>query len=94
MREVKPVELSLTKREADDFLAVVIESDGGLQGLMRRLQMQLAGGGQKVRFEVADAKDFFRFTVYMTQYGSGGYQGYLRKAFARAFGTWLGPPFT
>jgi len=63
------------------------EGSGGHQELHRRLTDQLANGNLEVRFNDAQLGELIR---YMTQYGSGGFQGRRRRAFIRPLRELLG----
>ena len=55
---------------------------GGHQALHKKLNKQLEDGNLTVKLNDAELGFIIR---YMTQYGPGGFQGRLRKAFWRSF---------
>jgi hypothetical protein len=77
-REPRPFTITLTPQEASELLAP--SGEGGHQQLHDRIRSQLANGNLTV--ELTDA-ELGRLVRYMTQYGSGGFQGRLRRAFYR-----------
>ncbi len=76
---------SLTPEEA--ALISRPAGSGGHQGIHRRLSLQLAAGQNVVEL---DDRQFGELVRHITQYGSGGYQGRLRKAFDRSLRELLG----
>jgi hypothetical protein len=66
------------RREAE-FLREPAGS-GGQQQFHEEIRKQLSGGNLTLRF---DDEHLGKLVRYMTQYGSGGFQGRLRKAFRR-----------
>lgn len=77
-KSAKPITLTLVKSEADAILAPV--GDGGQQTFQQQIINQLQGGNLTVDF---DDDELGKLIRYMTQYGPGGFQGRLRKAFKR-----------
>lgn len=77
-REPRPFRIALTSQEALELL--VPSGEGGHQQLQDELRSQLANGNLTV--ELTDA-ELGRVVRYMTQYGSGGFQERLRRAFHR-----------
>ena len=78
-KPAKPVTLVLTADEAADLLAPV--GAGGQQGFQQQLIAQLQAGSLTMAF---DDDQLGKLIRYMTQYGPGGFQGRLRKAFRRS----------
>jgi len=76
-REPKHVTLTLTIDQASHLLAP--HGEGGHQGLHDMLRAQLANGNLTVDL---DDENLGKLIRYMTQYGSGGFQGRLHKALA------------
>lgn len=76
----EPFAFTLEDAEADLLTGTEVVGSGGLQSLQRRLQAQLAEG-RTVTFDNAELGQLIR---YISQYGSGGFQGRLRKAFSRS----------
>lgn len=76
----EPFSFTLHDDEADLLTGTEVVGSGGLQSLQRRLQAQLAEG-RTVTFDNAELGQLIR---YISQYGSGGFQGRLRKAFSRS----------
>ena len=74
----RPFSITLTKEEA----AFILEpsGEGGQQQLHETLRDQLANGNLTI---LLDDTDLGKLVRYMTQYGSGGFQGRLQKAFRR-----------
>lgn len=72
-----------------DEAAIIKEAagEGGHQELQRRLTEQLSDGKLEVDFDDTQMGELIR---YMTQYGSGGFQGRLYKAFIRSVQEQLG----
>jgi hypothetical protein len=77
-RDARPFTLKLTPAEAGEMLAP--SGDGGHQSLHEYLRGQLAGGNLTVTL---NDEQLGRVIRYMTQYGSGGFQGRLGRAFKR-----------
>jgi len=75
----KPFKLTLTASEAAELLKP--SGKGGHQSLHRRLIKQLAGGSLTVTCSDRQLGQLIR---YITQYGSGGFQSRLRRAFRRS----------
>ena len=73
--------------EEMDQLDVRVTGDGGFQSLMRRFQGDL--DVQTGRIEVSD-KDVERIARYCTEYGQGGYQDRIARAFHSVLGLELG----
>lgn len=75
-KEPRPFTITLSETEA----AILLEphGDGGHQKLQEHLREQLADNNLTVTFGDAQLGKIIR---YMTQYGSGGFQGRLQKAF-------------
>jgi hypothetical protein len=84
-REPKPFVFTLTFEEAAQITGAA--GEGGHQGLDRRLTEELADGNNQVTFTDEQLGELIR---YMTQYGSGGFQGRLRRAFMRSLADLLG----
>lgn len=59
---------------------------GGHQNLHARIRSELANG-PTVTFDDTEMGELIR---YMTQYGSGGFQGRLRRAFVRSLCSQIG----
>jgi hypothetical protein len=76
-KEPKHVTLTLTEEQASHLLAPA--GEGGHQQLHEMLRHQLAGGNLTVDL---NDEELGRIVRYMTQYGSGGFQGRLKKALA------------
>ena len=77
-REPKPFVFTLTDEEIKEIADAV--GSGGQQQLHRRLTAELEKG-REVTFNDTQLGELVR---YMTQYGSGGFQGRLRRAFIRS----------
>lgn len=73
-----PIEIELTDDEAAELLTPV--GSGGQQAFQQTLIAQLEGNNRTISF---DDDEMGKLMRYMTQYGSGGFQGRLRKAFKR-----------
>jgi hypothetical protein len=74
----RPITLTLTPDEAAELLAPA--GDGGQQVFHQTIINQLQNGNLAVAFNDDQIGKLFR---YMTQYGRGGFQSRLRKAFRR-----------
>ncbi len=74
----RPVILALTQDEASELLAPA--GEGGQQVFQQGLIQQLQSGNLNV---ASSDEQLGKLLRYMTQYGSGGFQGRLRKAFRR-----------
>lgn len=85
VKEPKPFAFKLTPEEAEQITGAA--GEGGHQELHRRLTHELADGNRTVTFNDAEMGELIR---YMTQYGSGGFQGRLRRAFLRSLREQLG----
>jgi hypothetical protein len=83
-RQPKPFTFTLTDPEIAELTGPV--GEGGHQSLHRRLLDELANG-PTVTFDDAELGELIR---YMTQYGSGGFQGRLYRAFIRSLKEQLG----
>lgn len=79
MNKPRPIKLTLTRTEAAYLLYPV--GNGGQQGFHTKLRSQLRNGNLTVEFYDTELGKLIR---YMTQYGSGGFQGRLKKAFSRS----------
>jgi hypothetical protein len=80
-RDPKPFVFNLDVQEANEIRNAV--GSGGHQSLHRRLVAELdRPPGNQVTFTDEQMGELIR---YMTRYGSGGFQGRLRHAFARVF---------
>lgn len=77
-KEAGPFVLTLTDSKAKELEEPV--GGGGHQSLHARLVKQLAGGNRDVSLNDRELGELIR---YMTRYGSGGFQGRLRRAFIR-----------
>ena len=77
-KEARPVTLTLTADEAAEILTPA--GAGGQQTFQKELIQQLQDGNLTVAF---DDDKLGKLIRYMTQYGPGGFQGRLRKAFRR-----------
>jgi hypothetical protein len=75
----RPLVLILTQDEAMELLAPA--GEGGQQGFQEWIISQLQNGNLAVAF---DDDQLGKLIRYMTQYGPGGFQGRLRKAFRRS----------
>jgi hypothetical protein len=85
-REPKPFVFDLTDAEIAEITEATA-GEGGQQELRHQLTDQLASSGNQVTLNDADLGKLIR---YMTQYGGGGFQGNLRRAFTRALLEQLG----
>ena len=74
----RPIVLTLTEAEAADLLTPV--GNGGQQTFHEGILAQLQNGNRAVAFNDDQLGKLLR---YMTQYGPGGFQSRLRKAFRR-----------
>jgi len=74
----RPIVLTLTESEAAELLAPA--GQGGQQTFHQGIINQLQDGKLAVSF---DDDQLGKLIRYMTQYGPGGFQGRLRKAFRR-----------
>lgn len=74
----RPIVLTLTPDEASELLAPA--GEGGQQTFHQLIINQLQGGNLSIAF---DDDQIGKLIRYMTQYGQGGFQGRLRKAFRR-----------
>jgi hypothetical protein len=74
----RPIMLTLTADEAMELLAPA--GEGGQQIFQQQIINQLQGGNLVVAF---DDDQLGKLIRYMTQYGRGGFQGRLQKAFRR-----------
>lgn len=77
-RQAKPFTFELQLDEIVEMQAP--SGQGGHQGLHERIRAQLARGNS-VTFDDQQLGELIR---YMSQYGSGGVQGRLRRAFIRS----------
>ncbi len=77
-RAPRPFTFTLTPSEVAEMEAP--SGQGGHQSLHARIRSELAGG-PAVTFDDEEMGELIR---YMTQYGSGGFQGRLRRAFIRS----------
>jgi len=77
-RKPKPFNFTLLPTEVAELQAP--SGKGGHQGLHSRLRVELAVG-PTVTFDDAEMGELIR---YMSQYGDGGFQGRLRRAFIRS----------
>ena len=84
-KSARPIPISLTHDEADVLKAPV--GAGGQQGFHQMIVNQLQGGNLVV---MLDDDELGKLIRYMTQYGQGGFQGRLRKAFQRPLRGLLG----
>ena len=75
----RPFTFQLTQAEADEILGPV--GEGGHQSLHARLTDQLQNGKLQITLTDQQLGELIR---YMTQYGSGGFQGRLFRAFIRS----------
>ena len=75
----KPFVLKLTPAQAAEISAP--SGEGGHQGFHEMILSQLQNGNLTVTLNDAQFGQLFR---YMTQYGSGGFQGRLQRAFGPA----------
>jgi hypothetical protein len=75
----RPIVLTLTQTEAAELLTPM--GDGGQQAFHQGIIGQLQGGNLGIAF---DDEQLGKLIRYMTQYGPGGFQGRLRKAFRRS----------
>ncbi len=74
----RPIVLTLTEEEAAELLAPV--GQGGQQNFHAGILSQLQNGNRAIAFNDDQLGKLIR---YMTQYGPGGFQSRLRKAFLR-----------
>lgn len=79
MPKAKPVVLRLTQQEAQELLVPV--GNGGHQAFHHYIRSQLQGGNLAVTF---DDENLGKLIRYMTQYGQGGFQARLQRAFSRS----------
>ncbi len=77
-RAARPFTFTLLPTEASEVLEPT--GEGGHQKLHDQLCAQLSNGNLTIELDDAQLGKVFR---YMTQYGSGGFQGRLSKAFRR-----------
>lgn len=84
-REPKPFVFTLSFEEASEITGA--SGSGGHQELHRRLTQELERGDNQVTFTDEQLGELIR---YMIQYGSGGFQGRLRRAFSRSLADLLG----
>lgn len=75
----RPIVFTLTEAEAAELLAPI--GNGGQQTFHEGILAQLQNGNRAVAFT---DDQLGRLIRYMTQYGPGGFQGRLRKAFRRS----------
>lgn len=75
----RPIVLTLTSDEAAELLAPV--GAGGQQTFHQGIIQQLGNGNLAIAFNDDQLGKLIR---YMTQYGPGGFQSRLRKAFRRS----------
>ena len=78
-KSAAPIALILTTDEAAEILTPA--GSGGQQTFQKELIDQLQGGNLTVHL---DDDRLGKLIRYMTQYGSGGFQSRLRKAFKRS----------
>ena len=83
-RPPKPFTFTLDPAEIAEMLAP--SGQGGHQSLHKRIRAALALG-PTVTFDDEQLGELIR---YMSQYGSGGFQGRLRKAFIRSVASQIG----
>lgn len=79
MLQPRPFTIELTEVEIRELL--VPSGDGGHQLLHDELRHQLVDGNRVVTLNDEQMGKLMR---YMTQYGSGGFQGRLQRAFRRS----------
>jgi hypothetical protein len=77
-RKPKPIKLTLTHAEAAEILKPA--GRGGHQEMHKKLLAQLANGNLTISLDDERLGELVRYMSY----GSGGFQGRLRKAFKRA----------
>ncbi len=77
-KAASPITITLTADEAAQILTPV--GSGGQQAFQQELIKQLQNGNLTVSLNDDQLGKLIR---YMTQYGPGGFQGRLRKAFRR-----------
>lgn len=77
-KQARPIVLTLTAAEVAEIMTPA--GEGGQQGFQQQIINQLQGGNYTVAF---DDDQLGKLIRYMTQYGPGGFQGRLRKAFRR-----------
>jgi hypothetical protein len=75
----RPLLLQLTEDEAEELRTPA--GEGGQQAFHQFIINQLKDGNLGVAF---DDDQLGKLIRYMTQYGPGGFQGRLRKAFRRS----------
>ncbi len=84
VRSPKPFTFTLNPAEIAEMAA--LSGQGGHQGLPSRIREAL-GSGPMVTFDDVQLGELIR---YMSQYGSGGFQGRLRRAFTRSIAAQIG----
>lgn len=77
-KKPKPFVFTLTPEEGEEIKGAV--GSGGYQELHRRITEELQAGSQ-VTFDDGEMGEMIR---HMTQYGSGGFQSHLKRAFRRS----------
>ena len=77
-RAARHFAIVLMPEEAAEMLAP--SGDGGHQQLHEEIRAQLQNGNLTIHL---DDTELGRVIRYMTQYGSGGFQGRLQRAFRR-----------
>ncbi len=77
-KEPKPFTITVTEQEAAEMLAPA--GEGGHQHFHEVIRSQLQNGNRTIQLNDTQLGKLIR---YMTQYGSGGFQGRLRRAFRR-----------
>jgi hypothetical protein len=75
----RPFVLQLTQAEAEEITGPV--GEGGHQSLHKRLTGQLENGNLQITLTDQQLGELIR---YITQYGVGGFQGRLYRAFIRS----------
>jgi hypothetical protein len=75
----RPFVFQLTEAEANEITGA--SGAGGHQSLHRRLVGQLLNGNLQIALTDRELGELIR---YMTQYGQGGFQGRLHRAFIRS----------
>lgn len=83
-RMPKPFTFTLEPAEIEELMPP--SGQGGHQSLHKRLKDELANGP----FVTLDDSEMGELIRYMSQYGSGGFQGRLRKAFIRSLCAQIG----
>ena len=83
-KAAKPIAITLTASEAAEILTPI--GGGGQQNFQQGLIDQLQGGNLVI---MLDDDQMGKLIRYMTQYGPGGFQTRLRKAFGRSLLTLL-----